>query len=213
LPPFISVPLPCIGELVNLAKYGRIVRSAALIALFTQGILKMFIKSLLNKTLLATSAAAFVAMIATPVANAGTATANLNVSATVQSACAFGDTSAPVSSFPLAFGIFSIGGPVLDVTAPIAVDCAAATPFSISAGGTAGARTMSNGGAGVLNYDIYTDAARTIPMGSTVGTNQITDPGFAGVKTVNIYGRIPQAGNLTAPLGTYTDVVVLTLSF
>jgi spore coat protein U-like protein len=211
--PFISVPLPCIGELVNLAKYGRIVRSAALIALFTQGILKMFIKSLLNKTLLATSAAAFVAMIATPVANAGSATAQLLVSATVQSACAFGTTVTPATSFPLAFGIFSIGGPVLDVTAPVDVDCAAATPFQLSAGGTAGSRTMSNGTGGALVYDIYTDAARTVPMGSTVGTNQITDPGFAGVKTVNIYGRIPQAGNALAPLGTYTDVVVLTLTF
>jgi spore coat protein U-like protein len=173
----------------------------------------MFIKSLLNKTLLATSAAAFVAMMATPVANAGSSNANLLVTATVQTACAFGTVLSPATSFPLSFGIFSIGtGGDKDVAATVDVECAAITPFTLRAGGTPGSRTMSDGGTGTLIYDIYTDAGRTIPMGNTVA-NQISSPGSSGITAVSIFGRIPQAGNALAPLGTYTDTVLLTLTF
>jgi spore coat protein U-like protein len=173
----------------------------------------MFLKSKFSKLALA-SAFAGVAMFSTQSANAIDATATLNVSATVQTACAFGTVSAPVASYNMAFGVFSLGSGV-DKTAStsVVVECASATTYTLAADGTVGSRVMAGPGIPTLKYELYRDVGNTLALGATVGVNTIDSAGATTGGTHTIFGKIPQAGNTGVIPGSYTDVVTLTLTF
>jgi spore coat protein U-like protein len=176
----------------------------------------MFIKSKVSKSALA-AVFAGVAMFSTQSANAVDANATLNVSATVQSACAFGTVASPATVYSLNFGTFTVGatGPGSDKSAsvPVAVECAAATSYTIGADGTVGSRTMTGPGVPVLKYELYSDAAFTTALGNIGTAGAISSGGATTGATHTIYGLIPQAGNTGATPGAYTDVVILTLRF
>jgi spore coat protein U-like protein len=173
----------------------------------------MFLKSKFSKKALA-SVLAGVAMFSTQSANAIDATATLNVSATVQTACAFGTVSAPVASYNLAFGVFSLGSGVdKQASTSVVIECASATTYTLAADGTVGSRVMAGPGIPTLKYELYRDLANTLPLGATVGVNTIDSGGASTGATHTIFGRIPQAGNTGVTPGAYTDVVTLTLSF
>jgi spore coat protein U-like protein len=173
----------------------------------------MFFKSKFSKSALA-SVFAGVAMFSTSIANAVDTTATLNVSATVQTACAFGTVATPATVYTLSFGTFTVGAPTDGASSvPIAVQCAAATSYSIGADGTPGAREMAGPGTPVLKYELYRDAAGTQVLGNIGGGDVITSGGASTGATHTIYGVIPQIGNAGVTPGAYTDVVILTLRF
>lgn len=137
-----------------------------------------------------------------------------------------------VQSTALAFGGYaSPSGPRVDSTATVQVHCtptylllacSVSYTLSLSHGtvGTPGTRLMA-AGSGQLRYDLYRDAARTVPWGDggggggTVG-GSITSGLLGlvcapGTRNHTVYGRIP--ANQNVPAGAYQDQVVLTITY
>jgi spore coat protein U-like protein len=173
----------------------------------------MFLKSKFSKKALA-SVLAGVAMFATQSANAVDTNATINVSANVQTACAFGTVTTPVTTYTLNFGTFIVGsGLDKSASVPVAIECAAATSYTLGADGIVGAREMAGPGVSVLKYELYRDAAFTLALGNIASPGVISSGGPSTGTTHTIYGLIPQAGNAGVTPGAYTDTVILTLRF
>ena len=74
-----------------------------------------------------------------------------------------------------------------------------------------------SGGADLLNYNIYTDVARTIIFGNGVGGT--TDVGLKRPtgkpapwsQMIDIYGRIPPGQDI--PVGSYSDTLTITIDW
>lgn len=140
--------------------------------------------------------------------------------------------SCTVAATPLAFGGYaSPAGPRVDSSAGVLVNCtptylllacSVSYTLSISHGtvGTPGARQMA-AGAGRLRYDLFSDAARTIPWGDGGGSGGVVGGSISsgllglicapGTRAHTVYGRIPASQNV--PAGLYQDQVVLTITF
>jgi spore coat protein U-like protein len=143
---------------------------------------------------------------------AQTATANLNISATVNKTCTITTTA-------VAFGTYD---PVvthatapLDATGTVVVTCTkgAGTRIDLGNGGNflAGARRMAGGG-DFLTYELYTDTGRTTVWGSGAGSgNTIGAAPSKAARTVTVYGRVPGGQDVSA--ASYTDTVVATINF
>jgi spore coat protein U-like protein len=89
--------------------------------------------------------------------------------------------------------------------------------FSTGSSGTYANRTMLSG-ANVLNYNLYYDAAYTEIRGNGTGGSQtgsatlnLTKANPTQVATGTIYGKINAGQNVAA--GTYTDTIVVTITF
>jgi spore coat protein U-like protein len=89
--------------------------------------------------------------------------------------------------------------------------------FSTGSSGTYSNRTMLSG-ANVLNYNLYYDAGYTEIRGNGTGGSQtggatlnLTSANPTQTATGTIYGKI-NAGQNVAP-GTYTDTIVVTITF
>ena len=146
---------------------------------------------------------------------ATTATANLTPSANVSATCV-------VTGNPVAFGTYNpfTGAAVLQQTT-ISVTCTngmTAPPITMGQGlhqaaGSTGAvplRQMSNGAAGLLTYNLYSDAGATVAWENVTGVTSPTPTGSA--QNMNVYGKI-DAGQTTALAGTYADTVIVTATF
>jgi spore coat protein U-like protein len=99
----------------------------------------------------------------------------------------------------------------LDGVGDVIVQCDAAVPFTIDlgpGGGTIGERLMSGAG-GTLNYNLYTDATRTVVWGDGMSGGDVSSSG-ANV-TTTVYGRIPARQNVVA--GAYSDLITVTVSY
>ncbi|MBH1971772.1 spore coat protein U domain-containing protein [Moraxellaceae bacterium AER2_44_116] len=139
--------------------------------------------------------------------NAATVTDNLAVSATVIANC-----SIDAATTPLAFGnydaVVANASTPKDAAASVDVTCTdGAVGVTLSAGnGTAfsGTRRMSSG-ANRLPYELFSDAGRT----AAFAAEPVTADG--SLQTIDVYGRIPAAN--TAPVGAYTDTLVMTVTF
>lgn len=67
-------------------------------------------------------------------------------------------------------------------------------------------------GANYLTYNIYSDVARTLVIGSgSNGTQTYKRSNPGQISTTYFYGRIPAGQDV--PAGTYTDTVVITVNF
>ena len=126
-----------------------------------------------------------------------------------------------VSTTAVAFGTYDTLSPANDDgTGTLNADCALSVrsiTVSISAGssGSIAARTLRNGPT-ILNYNLYTDASRTIIWGDGVtgSTVTLTPTNSAGGRRrydSPIYGRIPALQ--AVGVGTYVDTVILTVTF
>jgi spore coat protein U-like protein len=139
-------------------------------------------------------------------------TANIAVSASVAANCT-------ITATAIAFGAYDpLGinaGTPLDATGSVAITCTkGSAPFvTLGTGGnpSATARQMSNGGGGLLEYQLYQNAGRTTVWGT--GADALT-AGAApnkNARTFTVYGRV-EAG-LDPATGTYGDTVVATFNF
>jgi spore coat protein U-like protein len=144
-------------------------------------------------------------------------TSTENVSATVTKSC-----SASIAT-NLVFGAYD---PIvtnktvaLNGAATASVTCTSTVPYVVTAGqGTfpgsgstdaAPVRQMANG-TNRLGYSIYQNSGRTIALGNTAGTG-LAGTGSGGAQTVTLYGQIP--AGLNEPSGTYTDTVILSVTY
>lgn len=143
-------------------------------------------------------------------AHAGTDSDSMTVTATVIASC-------DITTNPMAFGNYNpVSGTPLDGATTLSVHCTNGTPYEIAmnagsgAGATIPSRRMTYG-SDTLNYSIYRDSNRSNLWGQTTGSNVLTGTGTGAAQSLNVYGRIPV--NQTAPAGSYTDTVTVTLTY
>jgi spore coat protein U-like protein len=173
----------------------------------------MFSKFVSSKSVLAAAIVGTVATFAAPAFSQTTVTSILNVSATVQTACAFGTVTSPVASYDLIFGNFAIGGADKTANVAVAVDCASAVPFALTTDKANASRAMAGPGASTLKYELYTNIGMTTEFSTTPALG-FTGTGVVGAPIAfTIYGKIPQAGNAGAQLGAHTATETLSLVF
>lgn len=124
-----------------------------------------------------------------------------------------GAATCTVATTPVGFGAYdTFSTSSNESTGSVTVACDAAAVYSISIGmGGAGSfrRTMSSG-TNRLDYDLYTDATRTVVWGDgSGGTSRVNGGGTGATHTV--YGRITARQNVRA--GSYGDSVTVTVDF
>jgi spore coat protein U-like protein len=71
-------------------------------------------------------------------------------------------------------------------------------------------RTLRNGNQ-VLNYNLYTSAARNIVWGDGSGGTSVMAVGKNHSDNLDVFGSIPEGQD--AAVGTYTDSIVVTINF
>lgn len=147
-------------------------------------------------------------------AMAATKTQSITVTATVAGNCVIGAQS-------LSFGSYD-GSAALTSSGDVSVRCSNGTPYTVllSAGsGTFTQRLLGNGGGKSLQYNLYTSSTYGTVWGdgsASTGTLGGTGSGMSAsqVKTHTIYGQLPNsAANQDAPAGSYSDSIVVTVSY
>jgi len=143
----------------------------------------------------------FVAAIGLATAVSGafgaTATVNFQVTANVTGACT-------VSATNLAFGTYPVASAAnIDASSTITVNCPNLLPYTVSVP-TPTTRSMAGPGAAVLNYGLYSDAARTTGF-SNAGT------GSGANQVITVFGRAPSGQSPV--IGAYSDNVTVTVTY
>jgi spore coat protein U-like protein len=139
---------------------------------------------------------------------AATATTTFGVSATVQATCL-------VSATAMAFGTYT--GAVATSTSTVSVTCTNTTPYNVglSAGlatsATVTTRSMTGPAAALLSYSLFSDAARTVNWGQTIGTDTVTGTGNGAAQPITVYGQVA-AAQYVAP-GAYADTITATVTY
>lgn len=160
----------------------------------------------------AAAAAALLAGSLTPVA-AATATANLQITATVTNNCT-------ISTAPVAFGAYdpvvANATTALDSTGTVTVTCtkgaAATVGLSLGSHSSGSTRQLADGASNMLAYELFQDAGRTAVWGDS--GSDLLSPGAAPSKaprSFTVYGRITAGQDV--PAGNYSDTVVATVNF
>ncbi len=156
--------------------------------------------------------AAAVALAASSVAGAGTATGTFTVQATIASACL-------VSATLLDFGTYSpSSGTPLSGASTISVNCTIGTTYTTalnigSGGGTFTTRTLLSD-SNTLDVNLYKDASFTQVWGDgttpsvTVGG---TGSGLLVANNTTVYGQIPISQD--KPTGVYTSLITVTVTY
>lgn len=129
------------------------------------------------------------------------------VSATVQATCL-------ISTTPVSFGTYT--GVVANSTATLTLTCTSTTPYDVALhpGAATGAKVTTRqmtGNSTSLNYALFSDSARTVNWGQTVGTDTVHGVGNASNQTLTVYGQI--AANQYVALGDYTDTITATINY
>ncbi len=117
-----------------------------------------------------------------------------------------------VQSAGVAFGAYDTLDPSpLDGIGSVHVDCDSDTSLTVDLGSGTGSfdqRRMS-GGAASLDYNLYTEGTRSIVWGDGINGSDVSASGSS--IDLPIYGRIPARQNV--PVGTYSDTVIITVSY
>lgn len=150
---------------------------------------------------------------------AGSATANLTVQATVDANCTISTTAVDFGSYdPIVTNLTT------DLEAPaggkVTLLCTNGASATITLGQGANAdsgsttanpeRRLKHGTADYLSYTLYSDAGLSAEWGDTAPTG-VAHTGTGASADFDVYGVIPQGQN--KPVGTYTDTVLATVTF
>jgi spore coat protein U-like protein len=147
-------------------------------------------------------------MAATAGAFAATTTTTFQVTANVAAQC-------NVTTADLAFGAVDPLGGNVDQTTTVTVKCTKNSPYTVglNAGTTTGAtiaqRLMANG-SDTMDYNLYTNAARTTIWGnSAVAPTWVsgTGAGMGNAQVLTVYGRVP-TGQTNLAVGSYTEPTI-----
>jgi spore coat protein U-like protein len=137
-----------------------------------------------------------------------TATTTFQVTATVQATCLISATS-------LAFGTYT--GVQANASSTVTVTCTNTSPYNVglNAGTTGGTtvttRKMAGPAGALLGYSLFSDAARTINWGNTIGTDTVAGTGNGNAQALAVFGSVA-AGQFVAP-GAYADTITATVTF
>lgn len=164
-------------------------------------------------------AASLVCLSTSPMAQAGTATANLTVQITITAACT-------INAATLNFGA-SVPGTTLvasnvDASTTVSVTCTNGSPYSIgmdNGANVSGSQRRMKSGSNFLNYNLYVDAGLTNAWTTAASSSTCTTSnscflgtGNGSSQSVSIYGRVPSIG-IAPPTGSYTDTVTMTITY
>jgi spore coat protein U-like protein len=138
---------------------------------------------------------------------------------------AIGETCTVTTQTPIGFGNYNpFDSAAIDTTGTVNVTCTALIAgllvnytVALDAGlyGTFTTRKMGNGG-NRLNYNVYTDSARTTIWGNGTG-GTATNSGFCTIvlgscsQNFTGYGRLPALQN--AAVGSYSDTITVTVTY
>lgn len=151
-------------------------------------------------------------------AQAGTATANLNVSILITASCTINSATL---IFPSTAGT-SLIATAVNGSSSVSVTCTNGSPYSIAmdngSNASSGQRRMISG-SNFLNYDLYVDAAHTAPWLTATSNSACTTTGqcylgtgSGSAQSISIYGVVPTTA-AAPPSGTYTDTVTMTITY
>ena len=123
-----------------------------------------------------------------------------------------------VSATNLDFGSHGVLDTATNASNAVSVTCTSGTAYTVSlSGGDVAAvdptqRMMSDAAdTEFITYGIYRDVARTLPWGSTIGTNTVAATGSGAAQAHTAYGRVP--AQATPSPQTYTDTIVVTVTY
>ena len=145
-----------------------------------------------------------------------TASTSTSATATVTSTC-------NISTTALNFGTASLLTSNIDATGTISAQCSNTLPYSIGLNSGSNAsgsqRRMKPGSASFINYNLYTDSGRTSAWATTTSATSctggagtcVTGTGTGSTQSIAVYGRVPAQSSPV--VGTYTDTVVVTVTF
>lgn len=154
-----------------------------------------------------------VALLAIVIGNsafAATTTSTFQSQITIQASCTINSTST------LNFGSQGLLTANIDQTSTIQVQCTNTAPYNIgldagtATGATVTTRKMTNGGA-TVSYSLFSDSARTINWGNTVGTDTVSSTGTGAAQSFTVFGRVPP--QTTPAAATYTDTITVTVTY
>jgi spore coat protein U-like protein len=120
-----------------------------------------------------------------------------------------------VSATALAFGTYT--GVAVPSTSTVSVTCTNTTPYNVglsagvSTGATVLARKMTGPGSALLGYALFSDSARLVNWGQTIGTDTVTGTGNGSAQALTVYGQLA-ASQYVAP-GAYTDTITATVTY
>ena len=109
----------------------------------------------------------------------------------------------------------------MDGQSTITVTCTNTTGWEVglnegsSVGATIGNRRMTGPGPSSLNYELFTDATRTVTWGdhpALPGQNTVSGVGTGSAQAVTVFGRIP-ADQRTPNTGAFLDTITATITF
>jgi spore coat protein U-like protein len=137
---------------------------------------------------------------------------------------AYAATICTVTATTVSFGIYlPLSSVPDDSTGTISVDCrqglgkiSYTIALSTGSSGTFAARTLRLG-SDTLNYNFFTDAARTLVWGnglngSTIVSDSYVAPGSgANLRSYTVFGRVPARQNVRA--GQYADSITVTVDY
>jgi spore coat protein U-like protein len=136
-------------------------------------------------------------------------TLQFNVSATVVKTCQLSTTS-------MAFGAYS--GSLVYSTATISATCTNGTAYNVgldagtATGATVTSRRMTGPSSALLAYSLFSNSARSINWGNTIGTDTLSGTGTGVTQSLTVYGQIP-AMQTGVVAGSYNDTVTVTLTY
>jgi spore coat protein U-like protein len=139
---------------------------------------------------------------------AATATTSFGVSATVQATCL-------VSATGMAFGTYT--GVAATSTSAVSVTCTNTTTYNVglsaglSTGATVTTRSMTGPASALLGFALFSDSARTVNWGQTIGTDTVTGTGNGSSQAITVYGQVA-AAQYVAP-GSYADTISATVTY
>jgi spore coat protein U-like protein len=176
----------------------------------------MFIKKM-SVRMLTVAGATALALGAVSGSQAATAVDDLDVSATVEAVCTITATALNFGTYdPVSVNAASND----DVATTLAVACTDGADAVVTLGQGTNANTgggstdaaplrrLYDGVGEYLNYQLYSNAGRTLVWDNDTG---VAYTGTGGSQNLDVYGRIPFGQNV--PEGVYTDLVVATIEF
>lgn len=150
------------------------------------------------------------------VAFAGAYAAQAQTQTTSVAATAEVSTVCSVTSTALTFGELQLAG-ATDGAASVTATCTNGGPYDVGLNNglnaVAGQRKLVSG-ANSLNYDLFSDAARTVRWGDAVGVDTVAGVGNGAAQTLAVYGRIAAGQPVNASNGVdYADTVQVTITY
>jgi spore coat protein U-like protein len=163
-------------------------------------------------TAYATASPITLTLSATTAGDFPTTTTTFNTTASVAAQC-------NVSAANLSFGTVNPVSSQVDATTALTVNCTKNSAYTVGldAGVTAGAtiaqRLMANG-ANTMQYNLYTNAARSSIWGNTVGSwVSGSGAGLAIAQTLTVYGRVA-SGQSNLAVGNYQEnTITVTVTY